>query len=353
MNYILLGPEEGLKSEWLAKEKKRVLSAYPDAEIHQIFVGDDKGEDLDAILSQATLFSSFRFVTIKQYELRTGKDTFDKAIIDFLSSGQEDAEFVILSSEKSKSKINPKIANSKNVNIQVFWEMFDNQKRDWIRNEFGKEGYTIGDEAIEEILFSVDNNTSEMRNLVSALSLFFKASDPNKTNIKREDIEKYAMQTRGEDGNTLFQAIADCDIEHAESIASSIISADSQGAVKAYSVLVSRFRQLESFEMLRARGMSEKDAFDNADSLSPYPVFFPTKGIRNRDQAAFRKAAKNYPLKDTERIILYLDEMDEKIKNSSSEWIRIAFSSMLTDIILRKGNVTGINLNPLSLEYSL
>ena len=289
MNYILLGPEEGLKSEWLAKEKKRVLSAYPDAEIHQIFVGDDKGEDLDAILSQATLFSSFRFVTIKQYELRTGKDTFDKAIIDFLSSGQEDAEFVILSSEKSKSKINPKIANSKNVNIQIFWEMFDN----------------------------------------------------------------HAMQTRGEDGNTLFQAIADCDIEHAESIASSIISADSQGAVKAYSVLVSRFRQLESFEMLRARGMSEKDAFDNADSLSPYPVFFPTKGIRNRDQAAFRKAAKNYPLKDTERIILYLGEMDEKIKNSSSEWIRIAFSSMLTDIILRKGNVTGINLNPLSLEYSL
>ena len=70
MNHILLGPEEGLKAEWLEEEKKKVLSAHPDAEIRSIYVGDDKGEDLDAVLSQATLFSSFRFVIIRQYELR-------------------------------------------------------------------------------------------------------------------------------------------------------------------------------------------------------------------------------------------------------------------------------------------
>ena len=85
MNYFLLGPEEGQKADWLNEEKKRVLSEHPDAEIHQIFVGDDKGEDLDAALSQQSLFSSFRFVIVKQYENRTARDTFDKAIISFLS----------------------------------------------------------------------------------------------------------------------------------------------------------------------------------------------------------------------------------------------------------------------------
>ena len=52
MNHILLGPEEGLKADWLNEEKKRVLAEHPDAEVHLIFVGDDKGEDLDSILSQ-------------------------------------------------------------------------------------------------------------------------------------------------------------------------------------------------------------------------------------------------------------------------------------------------------------
>ena len=353
MNHILLGPEEGLKADWLAEEKKRVLHEHPDAEVYQIFVGDDKGEDLDSILSQATLFSSFRFVIIKQYENRTGRDTFDKAIIDFLSSGQDDAEFVILSSEKSKARIDPKIANSKKVSIQIFWEMFDNQKRDWITNAFRKEGYRIEEEAIDEILFSVDNNTAEMKNLVSALSLFFHASDANKKEIKAEDIEKYSLQTRGEDGNTLFQAIAEKNLERAESIAASIMNSDTQGMIKAYSVIVSRFRFLESFEKLRAGGMSEKNAFENADALSPYPVFYSTKGIRARDQAVFRKAAQNYPPEDTERIIKYLAAMDDRIKNTSTEWMKIMVSSFLADIILRKGDEGGIDLEASPIEVSI
>ena len=128
MNYFLLGPEEGQKADWLSEEKKRVLSEHPDAEIHQIFVGDDKGEDLDAALSQQSLFSSFRFVIVKQYENRTARDTFDKAIISFLESGMDDAEFVVISSEKSSTKLGKKITDSKNVSVIMFWEMFENHK---------------------------------------------------------------------------------------------------------------------------------------------------------------------------------------------------------------------------------
>ena len=353
MNYILLGPEEGLKADWLAGEKKRVLSEHPDAEIHLVFVGDDKGEDLDAILSQPSLFSSFRFVIIKQYENRTGKDTFDKAILDFLSSGITDAEFVILSTEKSKSRINQGILNSKNVDVQFFWEMFDNQKRDWIAREFAKEGYRIGKEAIDEILFSVDNNTQEMKNLVSSLSLYFHANEKSKKEISPEDIEKYSLQTRGEDGNTLFQAIAELDTEHAEMILASLINADSQSIVRAFSVLVQKFRQLESFEMLLSKGHTEKEAFDNADFLSPYPVYFSTKGIRGRDQGVFRKASQNFPLQDTKRIIRFLSAKDAEIKNSSTEWQRIIFSSIISDIISNKGKPTEIDLSSSPLETKL
>ncbi len=354
MNYILMGPEEGLKADWLQNEKKRVLSEHPDAEIHTLFVGDDKGEDLDAALSQPSLFSSFRFVILKQYENRTPRDTFDNALIQFLNSGQTDAEFIILSTEKSKAKLNKEIIKDENlVTVQFFWEMFDNQKRDWIRNAFQREGYRIGNDAVEEILFSVDNNTAEMKNLVTAISMYFHQADKEKTSITVEDIEKYSLQTRGEDGGTLFQAIADGDLSRSLSILSSIISSDSQAAQKAYSVLVTRFRTLESFEMLRAKGMMEKEAFDNADSLQPYTSFYPTKGIKGREQNTMRKAAARYPLKDTQRIIRYLSEMDSKAKNTSTEWTGIVFQSIIADIILRKGKTTGIDLDSSPLEWKL
>ena len=347
-----MGPEEGLKADWLQKEKKRVLSEHPDAEIHTLFVGDDKGEDLDATLSQPSLFSSFRFVILKQYENRTARDTFDTAIVQFLKSGQQDAEFVILSSERSKAKLNKEIIKDESiVSVQFFWELFDNQKRDWIMNAFQKEGFRIGSDAIEEILFSVDNNTAEMKNLVNALSLYFHQVDKSKDIITAEDIERYSLQTRGEDGSTLFQAIADGDIARAESILTSIIASDSQAAGRAYSVLSSRFRMLESFEMQRAKGISEKIAFENAEVLQT--ASFQLKGIKGRDQSTFRKAAAIYPLSDTRRIINYLTAMDDRVKNSSSEWINIIFSAIIADIILRKGKSTDINLNksPLETEF--
>lgn len=353
MNYILLGPEEGLKADWLSEEKKKVISAHPDAEIHQVFVGDDNGDNLDSILSQPSLFSSFRLVIVKQYENRTAKDNFDKAIIDFLSSGSTDAEFIILSSEKSKSKINPRIANNRNVSIQIFWEMFDSQKRDWITREFAKEGFRIGKEAIDEILFSVDNNTQDMKNLVTSLALFFHATDKNKTEILPDDIDKYSLQTRGEDGNTLFQAIAEKDMEHAESIVSSLLLSDTSAPGKAYSVLVTKFRLLESFELLKAKGMNEKEAFENADALSPYPVYYQTKGIKSKEQAVFRKAAQNYTLQDTKRIIKYLGRMDSAIKSSSSEWARTMYSSLIATIILSKGTETDIDLDSSSLDLTI
>ena len=118
-------------------------------------------------------------------------------------------------------------------------------------------------------------------------------------------------------------------------------------------MLSAKFRTLESFELLRKEGKSEKEAFEKADYLSPYQSFYPTKGIRGRDQAVFRKAASSYPLQDTERIIRYLGRMDESIKNSGPEWIRITFSCLLATIILNGGKESGIDIlaDPLSASF--
>ena len=112
-------------------------------------------------------------------------------------------------------------------------------------------------------------------------------------------------------------------------------------------------RVLDTRKTTPGMRMMEKEAFENADALSPYPSFFPTKGIKSRDQAVFRKAASAYPLPDTERIIKYLGRMDERIKNSAADWTGIIFSVLLSDIILRKGDETRIDLDSSPLEWSL
>ena len=58
MSYILLGPEEGDKNEWIKKKKAQVLKEHPDAEIYTFFAGDDNGAAVNAVISQSSLFSS-------------------------------------------------------------------------------------------------------------------------------------------------------------------------------------------------------------------------------------------------------------------------------------------------------
>ena len=346
MDYLLLGPEEGEKNEWLADEKKRVLAQHPDAEVHQFYAGDDTGEAISSVLSQSSLFSSFRLVIIKQFENRSGKDGIAKAIEDYLKAKQDDAELIIVSSERSQMKIpKPILDGIGKDGVKMFWEMFENKKREWIAAAFRKEGFSITQDAVEEILFSTENNTQEMKNLVSSLSLYFRASDTGKQQVTVEDIEQYAIKTRGEDGYTLFSALAERDTEHALLIMKTLLESDSYGAIRAIGVVTSRFRLLESALSMKRKGSGMDYIAVNAEYLSPYPSSFSEKGIRKKDIPIISKAMQSYSLEDTQRIILYLGKMDNEIKAASSELLPIVLSSVIYTISAEKGRESSIDLS--------
>ena len=207
MSYILLGPEEGDKNEWIKKKKAQVLKEHPDAEIYTFFAGDDNGAAVNAVLAQSSLFSSYRLAIIKMFENRTKTDGIADAVISFLKSGQKDADLIIVTSEKSDAKIPEQIKKLiPKENRIFFWEMFENKKREWIVKAFRDEGFGISDDAIDEILFSVENNTQEMKNLVSSLTLYFRAAIPDKKSISAEDISEYAIKTRTDSPRIIFVA---------------------------------------------------------------------------------------------------------------------------------------------------
>ena len=350
MDYLLLGPEEGNKADWLENEKKKVMKAHPDCEVHQFYIGDDDRRDASVTFSQSSLFSDFRLLIVKQYELRGARDKLTPVIIEYLSTPHEDAELIILSSEPSAAKIDKKITSAIGKEGTVmFWEMFDSDKRRWVRNAFRKEGFSVTDEAVEEILLSVDNNTQDLKSLVVSLSLFFQLSDKGKTEITEDDIGQYALRTRGEDGYTLFQQVAALDLEHSLQIMRSIAEQDSTGASRAFSVLVSRFRLLESCHRIRAaRGDMAKDAY----ALSPYPGF-QRKGLNNRDRKVFETAMRNYTLDQTEAIIACLGEADAEVKAAGGEILELTLTDLLYTIIVFKGKRPSLTLDwdPLSAGF--
>ncbi|MDY5930529.1 MAG: DNA polymerase III subunit delta [Candidatus Ornithospirochaeta sp.] len=348
--HILLGPEEGEKEEWLRKEKEAVLSTHPDAEIHVFFAGDDSGEQVLSVLSQSSLFSSFRLVIVKHFENAKKNDDLTRALSEYAASPMPDAELIVISSASASSSVPKALLDAAGKDgTRIFWEMFENRKRDWIRQEARKRGFRITDGAIDELLESVENNTAELRSALDSITLFLKLKG-NANAISEDDIEGFLSRTKGESGYTLFKAVASRDLERAGMIISSIYLASPYDATGAFTVLSNQFRLLESCLEMKAERKSEDAIFKEAEYVST--SFFPAfKGIRQKEKDTFRAAMRNYTLEETRSIIAYLGKMDSVLKSSPADITRSVFDLILYTVIISKGKESGIRLDPEELSY--
>lgn len=349
MIYLLLGPEEGEKNDWLQREKERISREHPDVEISTFFGGDEDGRELSLALSQSSLFSSFRLVIVKHYENVKKTDDVAKAIAEFAKGKGVDAELIILSQDTSTTAF-PKEAVDKAKNTTLkFWELDDEKKKAWIRSYSKKEGFLITNSAIDEILLSVDNNTAEMKSLVSSIINFLRISKKESNTVDIDAIEAYTTRTKGENGFTLFKAMAERNLEKSLMIANSIMLSDIRETIPAFSVLANQFRMLEACLEMKEHNMLENDILKNA-------TYVPTSGYSKRaptiffkDYNTFRKAMKSYTLADARRIIIYIGEKDSEIKSASTDMTKLAFESAIYDIVVNGGARNTIKLEAMEL----
>ena len=351
--FLLLGPEEGEKSEFIKREKNKIRSLYPDAEDYVFFGGDEDG-GISSALSQSSLFSSYRFVVLKHYENVKKTDETYSALSDFGASPQDDCTLIVTTTETSSVNL-PKslVSVAGKENTIVFWEMFDNEKRRWIREFASKEGYRITEDAIDEILSSVDNNTQEMKNLVGSITNFLKIQKSEDNTITLETIEAYSVRTKGENGYSLFRAIGEGNLEKALLSVSSILLNDSRDIIPALSVLATSFRRLEACIIMQKERKSEKEIFDTVTFVSPYPTRPGAKrntGVGGREKDLYRKAMRIYTLEDTRRIISLLGYYDTVLKSSSTDLLKLYAENLIYTIIVDKGRETPLSLDPPSLE---
>ncbi len=348
---LLLGPEEGEKQEWIDREKAALKEQYPDLEIVIAFAFESDGTEVAEALGGASLFSSHTLVIVKYFEEAKKGSPLVKAISDFAKNPNEDSHLFIVSSGTTYSIPADILKAVPKENQITFWELFENKKKDWIRNFFRKEGFQINENATELLLELIENNTAEMRSYCSQLALFFQLKADKKT-ITEEDISTYLAHTKEEDGYTLFGYIAEGNLDSALAALKRIFTSDSRASIGIIAALQRQFRLLESFLLIR-KTAGEDAAFEQATALPSGAVAYEVKGIKSRrDKTTIRKGGENYTIEDVDRIIAYLDREDINIRKASADQQQLTLEMLIYTIVVNKGKESELKLQSELMENS-
>ena len=95
--YLLFGPEEGKKQDWINEKKREILKSYPDAEQILLFTFETTPEVLTDALNSSSLFSSSKIVQLKSFD-DVKKGALVNALIKYLKNPSDDSFLFIISS---------------------------------------------------------------------------------------------------------------------------------------------------------------------------------------------------------------------------------------------------------------
>ncbi|MDR0785380.1 MAG: DNA polymerase III subunit delta [Treponema sp.] len=203
--FLFLGPEIGEKQDAAAKIRQTLQGKGAPPEETSFYAGETPVAAMAAIMRNGALFAEKRLFFIKNAENLKKKDEID-ALVDYIVAPREDTVLVILSDETAIAKPleNAVAPNAK----RIFWEMFEDRKREWILAFFRREGFSITEDGIDAILEMVENNTEAFRRECSHLCRFLDKSKP----VEAEFVEKWLSHARAESAFTLFSRLAAGDL---------------------------------------------------------------------------------------------------------------------------------------------
>ncbi|RLD29841.1 MAG: DNA polymerase III subunit delta, partial [Bacteroidetes bacterium] len=255
--YLFLGPEIGLKTDEIDKIKNSFQkNTGENPEIHKFYPYDTSMGEVISLMKNGALFSSYKFVTFMNVEELKKNDIAE--LVSYIKSPGTDCTLFLVS---EKTSVDKKISSAiPKKSVRIFWELFENQKKSWISNFFRNEKIEISFDAIEMILEMVENNTNDMRNACSKLSIFFGTD----SQIEEEDIEHFIYHSKEENVFTLFKKIAAADFSSSVEILHKIALSGEGSPVQLISGLQWQFRKLLTLSQLFAKRYSREEALSKA-----------------------------------------------------------------------------------------
>jgi DNA polymerase III subunit delta len=318
--YLFLGPEIGLKTD----EVRKIQDSFQNQsgivpEMHKFYPFDTSIGEVTSLLKNGALFSNFKFVTFMNVDELKKDEILE--LVSYIKSPGTDCTLFLIS---EKTSVDKKISSAiPKKSVQIFWELFENQKKSWISNFFRAEKIGISTDAIEMILEMVENNTNDMRNACSKLSIYFGEG----SQIEEEDIEHYIYHSKEENVFTLFKKIASADFSSSIEILHKIALSGEGSPVQLISGLQWQFRKLLTLSQLFAKRYNKEEALSKAQ----------IRGKRN--QQTYIDGLKSYSSLELQNIIVLIAKYDILARELNKNNHLILMELFIYYCITRKGTL--------------
>jgi len=308
--FIYLGPELGKKQDAVDAVKKK----FPNAEEHIFYAEETAVNVMADTIQNQSLFAESRIIIIKNTEAVKKKDDIE-LIVSCIKNLENNTALILLSDEiRLSAGLDDAVPKT---NKQIFYELFEREKTEWLRQFFRREGFNIDNDCIDTILEMVENNTAAMKRECSRLIGFLPKDKP----VNREDIEKWLSHNREESPFTLFSRIAAGDISKAlESLA--VMSGAKESMQGILAGLAWQFRKLGSYLKL-----AEKGELNNYTELKKLGLSAP------KVKEDFAAAARRYNADSVEACLALTAKYDILLRSTAAALENILMDRYILAII--------------------
>jgi DNA polymerase-3 subunit delta len=313
--YIFLGPELGKKQD----ETDSIKQKLQDAEKTVFYAGETPVNTIADTIQNESLFSEKRLIIIKNAEAIKKKD--DVELLVSCIKNHDENTFIILLSDEIRLATGLDDAVPKN-NRKIFYELFEREKSEWLKQFFKREGFNIDKDCIAVILEMVENNTEALKRECSRLVYFLpRNKDEKESQVNAQDIEKWLSHNREESAFTLFSRIASGDLSKAlESLSVMLAAKESSQSILAG--LAWCFRKLGDYLSLLETG----DA-NNSFELKKIGLSSP----KARDD--YSAAARRYNAESAEACLALTAEYDNLLRSPVGVMERVLMDRYIYKII--------------------
>lgn len=316
---LLLGPERGEKEAFIQTLLKDLRTrTKEEPEVHKLYSFERSIHDALSILRNGSLFTRSKVVFYEGVDSLKRKDELDP-LLQYIRSPATDGILLLLSDRPSvEKKLQDALPESQK---KIFWELFENQKREWILNFFQKEQVAISPDGVEILLELVENNTRDLRQVCEQLVDFFR----EKGKIQAEDIEQFLYHSKQETVFTLFERVLEGRLEPALEILHKLLL---EGEIQAVGILISLTYQLRTLrDYLRLR----------KENYSPQEACSKLRILGKRTQRAYAMGEKNYSLETAEQMVALCADFDEYLRAYRTDYHTLLLELLLYGLIQKKG----------------
>ncbi|MBN1699231.1 MAG: DNA polymerase III subunit delta [Spirochaetales bacterium] len=318
--YLLLGPEEGEKFNYIRQKIRDISQKNGEKpEILRLFAFETNIVDIVALMQSQSLFAQHTVIVLNNTEaIRNANDI--KVLGEYIKNPSTVSTLFLLS--RNIGDISKGIESGiPRKNRIIFWELYENKKREWLNNFFRNRQIRMSDDAIQLLLEMVQNNTYDFKSECNKLALFF---GPGAV-VHGDDLEKYLFHSKEENVFTLFERIAGRDFVSAIEILEKILASGESDSIALINGLLWQMRKLLSIKILLNDNFHKDEIFQRL-------------AIRNKkSQRIYAEAHSRYGLNEVKQIIILVSDFDKLLRSIRSDLHRLLLQLFLYYCIKKGG----------------